>query len=130
MIVSDNNKKPGWPIPSRLFAKGWAAVRSHIEKFCTDIKSEEAYIERFKPSTHKIANDKRPTTNDQPNFSLSNHRNITNPRRPKNPAIAFNLRWRPQRLRVVVGELYRGLAFHCRHLADQAHGVKIAEIGR
>jgi hypothetical protein len=47
-----NNKEARVAHPFAFFAKGWVAVRSHIEKFFY-VYTEEAQIGQSQPSTRK-----------------------------------------------------------------------------
>src|SRR5438105_10597669 len=50
--------------------------------------------------------------------------NIADSGRAEYAAIAFDLVWRAERLRVIVGELDRGVSLDLVHLANQADGVE------
>ena len=50
--------------------------------------------------------------------------NIHNPGRSEDSAVVFDLGFRAQRLRIIVGKLHRRTAFDLGHLTDEAQRVK------
>src|ERR1700692_607395 len=57
---------------------------------------------------------------------LRDHRGIADAHQTEHPAIALDFRRRPERFRIIVGELHCGAAFHTRYFADQTDWVEAA----